>query len=226
MHRRLSQDRRSLTLRRRSAAMTSQRRGPGRLPGRHLAASAAVPRPALATRAAVSAAAARCRLAGFGVGRRGRRRSSRSAGTGRGEGTGGRGERAVMVRGREGAGGLWRRASWHGRSGEVVQCPLRAAPAKFWTATDAARRLARTAAARRHRRPCPQAQRPAAIDAHTPLPTRCPYHPDNALPRATMRATATCLAPGFVKRSLDEFKRLSLFGERRRAPSPPPRPQD
>jgi hypothetical protein len=69
-------------------------------------------------------------------------------------------------------------------------------------------------------------QRPAAIDAHTPLPTRCPYHPDNALPRATMRATATCLAPGFVKRSLDEFKRLSLFGERRRAPSPPPRPQD
>jgi hypothetical protein len=28
-----------------------------------------------------------------------------------------------------------------------------------------------------------------------------------------MRATAQCFAPGFFKRSLDEFKRLSQFGE-------------
>jgi hypothetical protein len=30
---------------------------------------------------------------------------------------------------------------------------------------------------------------------------------------ANMRPTSACLAPGFIKRSLDEFKRLSNFGE-------------
>ena len=30
---------------------------------------------------------------------------------------------------------------------------------------------------------------------------------------ANMRPTSACLAPGFLKRSLDEFKRLSNFGE-------------
>lgn len=30
---------------------------------------------------------------------------------------------------------------------------------------------------------------------------------------AIMRPSAACLAPGFVKRSLDEFKRLSNIGE-------------
>lgn len=29
-----------------------------------------------------------------------------------------------------------------------------------------------------------------------------------------MRPTARCLTPGFMKRSLDEFKRLSSYGER------------
>jgi hypothetical protein len=29
-----------------------------------------------------------------------------------------------------------------------------------------------------------------------------------------MRPTSACLAPGFLKRSLDEFKRLSFFGAR------------
>jgi hypothetical protein len=92
---------------------------------------------------------------------------------------------------------------------------------KFWTATDAARRLAKTTAAKRHRR----LRAAIAIDAHTPLSTYCP-HRDDTLPRTIMRPTATCLAPGFMKRSLDEFKRLSLFGERRHAPSQLPRPHD
>jgi hypothetical protein len=33
-----------------------------------------------------------------------------------------------------------------------------------------------------------------------------------ATSQLTMRPTAACLAPGFVKRSLDEFKRLSNYG--------------
>ena len=37
-----------------------------------------------------------------------------------------------------------------------------------------------------------------------------------------MRPTSTCLAPGFFKRSLDEFKRLSNFGEYTRAHDAPP----
>jgi hypothetical protein len=89
--------------------------------------------------------------------------------------------------------------------------PVAHAAPKFWTATDGARRLAKTAAAKRHRHLRLRVPGPAAIDAHTPSNT-CALH------RAIMRPTATCLAPGFMKRSLDEFKRLSLFGERRLHP--------
>jgi hypothetical protein len=36
-----------------------------------------------------------------------------------------------------------------------------------------------------------------------------------------MRPTAACFAPGFFQRSLDEFKRLSNFGERPISPMLP-----
>jgi hypothetical protein len=59
-----------------------------------------------------------------------------------------------------------------------------------------------------------------AIDAHTANLKNFQHTLSTTLRlRDTMRPTAACLAPGFMKRSLDEFKRLSLFGKLRIASS-------
>jgi hypothetical protein len=51
------------------------------------------------------------------------------------------------------------------------------------------------------------------IDAPTRLRDFPIHRPHFSLGTSTMRPTSACLAPGFMKRSLDEFKRLSNFGE-------------
>lgn len=66
-----------------------------------------------------------------------------------------------------------------------------------------------------------------ALRRHRHRHGELPLRPPRPLPASqtlpclhtTMRPTPACFAPGFFKRSLDEFKRLSNYGELQATPA-------